>query len=148
MVANEGGCPHMKRIREESERGQEKFSTGKEWLYNLDRKNPQKVGSRQCKAQAVQGRENDEPDRELQRGEQLWGVSSEGEVGRGTVGVHGAVAAVAAVHREGERCDAKRARTEIGLRRGILSAEGGSGYGRRSRVNVESRGIEQFIKSK
>jgi len=69
MVANEGGCPHMKRIREESERGQEKFSTGKECLYNLDRKNPQKVGSRQCKAQAVQGRENDEPDRELQRGE-------------------------------------------------------------------------------
>ena len=51
----------------------------------------------------------------------------EGEGGRGTVGIHGAVVVVASLHREGERCDAKRARTEIGLRGRIFPATGGAG---------------------
>ena len=83
------------------------------------------AGRRQCIKIKSSGRKAQAKSRRgFQRGEGLRGIPTEGKSSRGAVGVDGAAVAVASLHREGERSDAKRARIEVRLRRRILQATG------------------------
>ena len=67
-----------------------------------------------------------------------------GKVGRSIVGIHRTFAAIAALHGEGERGDAKRARAEVGIRGKLLLATPRGSSRRGKRVEpVETGGSEQ-----